>query len=129
MNEHGYWTPGSPETGLSKLFPNFETRADYEETACSVRIVADTADPARVQGITWIDAKQASLDLKYCVKVSCPSPVAWDALPSVVLYSSHASRNQYWRANYYVDILAEGTATGPGGYCSATGGLTDNFQG
>jgi hypothetical protein len=67
--------------------------------------------------------------LRYCVKVTCPVPVVWDAPPAVSLYSSHPSDRPDWMMGTYFDLDADGLAESPGGYCTETGKLADEFQG
>lgn len=67
--------------------------------------------------------------LRYCVKVTCPVPVVWDAPPAVSLYSSHPSDKLDWILDTYFDLDADGLAESPGGYCTVTGELADSYQG
>lgn len=67
--------------------------------------------------------------LRYCVKVTCPVPVVWDAPPAVSLYSSHPSDKLDWMMGIYFDLDADGVAKSPGGYCTVSGELADSYQG
>lgn len=67
--------------------------------------------------------------LRYCVRVTCPVPVTWNAEAAVALYSSHPSGRRDWLLNFYFDMFAVGRAPEPGGYCNADGSLADTYQG
>ena len=69
------------------------------------------------------------LPLRYCVKVTCPVPVTWDAPPAVSLYSSHPTGSRGWLYWVYFDLYTEGAAASPGGYCTADGELAETYQG
>ncbi len=75
------------------------------------------------------DEHDAASPLRYCARVTCPVPVAWDAPPAIALYSSHPSTRPDWMLNVYFDVFAGGVATAPGGYCTETGELADTYQG
>ena len=133
LNEHGRWSAESPEAGLPELFPNLKERLSPEDFAgnvnCSITLAAGIADPAAVRDADWLEVDQAESDLRYCVRTACPSPVTWDAPDSILLYSSHPSRNEHWLENIFIDVFVTGRATAPGGYCTASGELADSFQG
>lgn len=75
------------------------------------------------------DEPEKTLPLRYCVKVTCPVPVVWDAPAAVSLYSSHRSQRPDWMLNVFFDMFAAGRATTAGGYCTAEGELADSYQG
>jgi hypothetical protein len=67
--------------------------------------------------------------LRYCIRVACASPVAWNAPPSVFLYSSHPGSSPEWMWWMRIDLFAAGRAPEPGGYCTETGALAERYQG
>lgn len=132
LNAEGYWTAAAPEAGLAALLPDFaEEISTYggADNTCRIDIAAGLADPATLAGIDWMPVEQAGNGLKYCLRVACPSPVTWQAPPALLLSSSHPSRNRFWIETVYLDVFADGRAVEPGGYCTAAGGLAENFQG
>lgn len=129
LNKHGYWRRDTPDAGLAALMPVLGATLGELGGACEIAITAAPADPAAVAGKDWIPAMVAQSDIKYCVRIACPSPVKWDAPPSSLLHSSHPSRNRYWMKSLYIDIFADGVASSPGGYCPAEGRLAEDFQG
>ena len=133
LNEHGRWSADTPESGLPVLFPDLAgslpTEASSGLASCGITLAAGVADPAAVSGVDWLEPEQAASDLRYCIRTACPSPVAWDAPDTVLLASSHASRNEQWMEYVFIDVFANGRAPEPGGYCTADGRLADEFQG
>jgi hypothetical protein len=126
LNRLGSWTPDAPNAGLATLVAD---PAEVFADACTIRIAAGVAGPADHDATTPPGREDASSDLKFCIAVSCASPVAWPARPALVLLSSHSSRARYWRDEAYLDVFAEGRAAASGGYCTADGGLADSYQG
>jgi hypothetical protein len=144
LNEHGHWNADSPEVGLPVLFPDLKDvlptlSPDLQDVLpikdgsgignCSITVTAAAADPAMVREVDWPEVERAPSDLRYCVRVACPSPAAWAAPAAILLYSSHASHNEHWKRNFFFDIFAKGHAAEPGGYCTVAGELADLFQG
>ena len=133
LNEHGRWSANSPEVGLPVLLPGLKDvlpTADHSGNgSCSITLAAGVADPAAVRDADWLAVEQVESDLRYCIRTACPSPAAWDAPDSIVLNSSHPSRNQHWLENIFVDVFATGRAIAPGGYCTASGELAESYQG
>ncbi len=131
LNQHGHWNADS--TGLPVLFPELKDVLPTENGSqienCSVTVMAGTTDPAMRREVDGREVRGAQPDLRYCLRVACPSPAAWNAPAPVALYSSHASHNKHWKANFFFDVFAEGRAPEPGGYCTAAGELADRFQG
>lgn len=126
LNRIGSWSPDAPDAGLATLVED----SDYVFSGkCSVLTSAGVANPPGIIATGRLPAEQAASDLKYCIAVRCASPVAWDAPPALLLGSSHDSQAAYWSDNLYIDVFAEGRAAAPGGYCTADGGLADEFQG
>ena len=74
-------------------------------------------------------AETAPPAVRYCIKVTCPSPVGWRAPDAIALGTSHASASPDWMHLLYFDFYADGVAASPGGYCTADGKLADEFQG
>ncbi len=133
LNEYGRWSPDSPEAGIPELFPQLSDSLpagnDTNISACTMTLAAGVADPAAVRGHEWQSTYQSASDLKYCLRTACPSPVAWNAPDTILLASSHGSRNEGWAAHLFLDVFAKGRAPAPGGYCTADGELADEFQG
>ena len=121
LNQYGGWNPQAPEAGIPALFPELGEAMpvgnDMGAATCTMTIAAA------------VTAGQAAPDLTYCIRTACPSPVSWNAPDVVTLASSHASRNARWTEIYFFDLLAEGRALAPGGYCTASGELANSFQG
>lgn len=67
--------------------------------------------------------------VRFCLKVACPSPVAWDAPDVPAYYSSHPTGSPDWVFDVYADLLLEGRPATPGGYCTTDGELADVYQG
>lgn len=67
--------------------------------------------------------------VRYCIRVTCPSPVAWQAPDAISLGTSHASASPDWMYPVYFDLYADGVAASPGGYCTADGELAAEYQG
>ena len=67
--------------------------------------------------------------VRYCLRVACPSPVAWQAPDAIALVSSHPSATPDWLYPIYFDLYADGVAAAPGGYCMVDGSLSDSYQG
>ncbi len=129
LEENGRWTPDTPDAGLIVLLPKLDTDPmSIRDSACRYRVAVGVADTAELEGFEWLAAEQATLDVRYCLAISCPNPVVWDTEPRLMLYSSHASRNLYWQENLFMNPFGEGVAE-PGGYCTAEGDLADSFQG
>ncbi len=126
LNRIGSWTPDAPDAGLATLV---EDPGQVFADTCSVRVAAGVTDPSSHDAFGWLPAEQAASDLKYCIAVSCASPVAWDAAPALLLYSSHDSQAAHWTESWFIDFFADGAAAAPGGYCTADGRLADGFQG
>ncbi len=125
LNRIGSWTPAAPDAGLATLVE--KPKRVFVDT-CSVRLAAGVTDPSAHGAFDWLPAEQAASELKYCIAVSCASPVRWEAPPALLLGSSHNSQAGYWLDSKFLDVFAEGTAP-PGGYCTADGGLAEGFQG
>lgn len=131
LDEHGQWTPGSPESGLGVLMPMLKDEKSSGETeaaACRFTIEAAAADPDALRDIDWLPAADAARPVRYCLAVACPGPTRWPDDVTLSLFSSHASRNRYWTENRFLDVFAHG-ATEPGGYCMTDGSLAERFQG
>ena len=126
LNRLGYWTPEAPEAGLGSLIANAgETFPD----SCTVRIAAGIIDAPAGDPDSQSTANEAEPEMKYCVAVACAPSFTWSAPPALLLYTSHESRAEGWRENWYPDVSAEGVAAAPGGYCTASGELANSFQG
>ncbi len=67
--------------------------------------------------------------VRYCVRATCPSALAWQAPEAFAMYSSHPSASPQWLFRAYADMLLEGRDGSPGGYCTADGELADVYQG
>ncbi len=67
--------------------------------------------------------------VRYCVRTTCPIALSWHAPDAVAMYSSHPSGSPHWYLNFQFDVLLEGRAPAPGGYCTADGQLADRYQG
>ena len=126
LNRIGSWTPDAPDAGLATLVE--EPDSVFVDT-CSLRLAAGVTNPAAHGAFDWLPTEQAVSDLKYCIAVSCDSPVPWDAPPALLLASSHDSQAAHWSARLFIDIFADGAATAPGGYCTTDGRLAGEFQG
>lgn len=151
INHGGHWSTAAPGRGLPELLPGLG--ADFAELElqrdCRIVVAAAPMDQGELD-IEWpvktgwegrsganSEARDAAEigkpyeppSVRYCVKASCASPVTWNASPAIFLYSSHPTANINWTWLMYVDLLAEGTAPEPGGYCNADGTLADTYQG
>lgn len=130
LNRHGFWSADSPGEGLAVLIPGLaEELADASDNRCVAEFAAAPFDPASLHGVDWIPEDWPENGLRYCLRVACPSPVAWDAPPLVIYTSSHPSRNYMWAHRLYLDVFAYGAAPEPGGFCTTDGKLADSFQG
>ena len=130
LNRHGYWSADSPGDGLPALIPGLDEELAWAgDTRCVAEFAAAPVDPASLDGVDWFPEDRPETELKYCLRLACPSPAAWDAPSPVLLYSSHPSRNYMWVQNLYMDVFAYGTAPEPGGFCTADGKLADSYQG
>lgn len=130
LNRHGRWSAASPGEGLVALIPGLEEElAESGSNRCVAEIAAAPFDPASLGGVDRIGEDWPETGLRYCLRLTCPSPAAWDAPPPVILHSSHPSRNYLWVRNLYMDVMAYGAAPEPGGFCTADGQLTEDFQG
>ncbi len=133
LDEHGHWNADAPEIGLPELFPELKDALLREDGSgignCHVTVAAGAIPPTLAHDVDWREGRQAQSDLRYCLRVACPSPAVWDAPAPVVLYSSQASQNEQWTRNLFFDVLAKGRAAAPGGNCTAVGELADRFQG
>jgi hypothetical protein len=157
VNAKGYWSKAEPGEGLPELLPGMnEIIAGFDlERECRIQVAAAPAEPedgniartslpyaelpdfpdsedsddsSRADGAGAAGFGEAP-PLRFCVKVTCPVPVNWDAPPAISLYSSHATGSQNWIYQSYFDLYAEGVAASPGGYCTASGELAESFQG
>lgn len=154
VNENGSWLAESPQGGLVALLPALaeplaETglppgcriavaaaAATAEDAARPVPDLPDPrpATPGAAAGadtdyeVTSREPRRAP-PLRYCVKVTCPVPVTWDAPAALALYSSHPSGRPDWLLNAFFDMFAEGRAAAPGGYCTVNGQLAPSYQG
>lgn len=128
LTRQGKWTPDAPKAGLAALMPGLGAELSKHDM-CRITVAAGPADPSAVAGKGWIPAETAGSDIKYCLRVSCPSPLSWQAPPALLMTSSHPSRNREWAATSYIDIFARGAAVEPGGYCTADGRLAKDFRG
>lgn len=157
VNTKGYWTKAKPGEGLPEFLPGLdEVIAGFElERECRIQVAAAPAkagdgaismpaspyadQPARPDGgkieapgrdeEAGVALYGQALPLRYCVKVTCPVPVTWEAPPAVSLYSSHPTGRPDWLYWVYFDLYTEGVAREPGGYCTADGGLAAEYQG
>ena len=130
LNRHSRWPADTPGEGLVVLIPGLEEElAESGSNGCVAEIAAAPFDPASLDGVDWVDEDWPDSDVRYCLRLSCPSPAAWDAPPPVILHSSHPSRNYLWTRNLYMDVMAYGAAPEPGGFCTAEGRLAEDFQG
>ena len=130
LRENGHWTPDAPDAGLTVLLPGLDTERDgvIRESACNYRITAGIADTVELEDFEWLTTEQATLDVSYCLAISCPSPVVWDTEPRLMLYSSHASQSSFWSENLFMNPFGDRVIES-GGYCTAEGDLADSFQG
>ncbi len=126
LNRIGSWNADAPDAGLATLVE--EPGRVFVDT-CSVRTAAGVTNPSDHGAFDWLPAEQAASDLKYCIAISCASPVRWDAPPALILVSSHDSQATHWIERVFLDVFADGAAVSPGGYCTADGGLAERFQG
>ncbi len=130
LNRYGKWPAAAPGEGLTALMPGLNEELSFAaDSKCVAEISAAPLDPAALAGVDWIEDDYAGRSLAYCLRVACPSPVAWDAPAPVLLSSSHPSRNYMWVQHIYLDVFAYGAAPEPGGFCAADGKLTQAFQG
>jgi hypothetical protein len=140
LNEYGQ--PGSlmAEDGLAVLLPDYRGQLENwgPRGDCTIAVNAGIADPAELAGMAWPedimsyrdeDAPREILDVKYCLKVSCPSMVAGDARPMDALYSSHPAKNAGWIYALRFNLFYPDEALNAGGYCNADGTLADSYQG
>lgn len=109
----------APWPDMSALPPHVTRRSQKRQSPED----APVPDPEEQAGETAPPA------VRYCIKVNCPSPVVWRAPDAIALYSSHPSAISDWMYPVYLDLFADGVATAPGGYCTETGELADNYQG
>jgi hypothetical protein len=129
LNRHGTW-PDAPGEGLTALIPGLEDGLSYNtDSKCVAELAAAPLDPQALAGADWIPEDYAGRTLAYCLRVACPSPVAWDAPAPVILSSSHPSQNYMWMQHVFIDVFAHGAAPEPGGFCTTDGKLTEEFQG
>lgn len=156
INRYGHWTANAPNKGLAELLPELETDPEggVRGSDCSISVAAGPSDPTETEAIDWSKVPRWSvpsygggdndnnlentrertsqepfLSIRYCLKVTCTSPVAWQSPPAVSLGSSHPTVNPAWTYRYYFDFYADGVAPSPGGYCTRDGRLADRYQG
>jgi hypothetical protein len=126
VNRYGRWTPDAPGERLGALVAG--SGEAFPDT-CAVRIAAGNIDPTDPGPVSASAIVEARPGLKFCIAVACAPPTTWSAPPALILVTSHESRAEGWRVYLHADIFAEGRAPAPGGYCTADGGLADNYQG
>lgn len=135
LTEHGYWTVGGAPTGLPALFPELGTDLAGlgMREGCSVTLGAGVADNSALPAGSWLEAYVAAYrplpDVSYCIRIACPSPAIWHEGDTVILHSSHPSRQEGWSYNLFMDYHGTGQAPGPGGHCNADGTLSVLYRG
>ncbi len=124
LNRAGGWSPDAPEAGLATLIGE---PGQVLSHGCSIVMAAGVADLFEHGAIAWLPDEQAASDLKYCIRMTCP--VGGQSEPMLRFVSSHATESKSWGTYAFTDFFRQGRAPTPGGYCTATGELSDRFRG
>ena len=148
LQANGHWSGRVDDRGLPELLPALRGKLVWrDDLACTVDIAAGTlseaerAAAATVAGPPDVDDEAVQSGgaevgaprglptmspIKYCLRTSCKGGGETGNL--TWLYSSHPSAHDGWQQGMTVDVLF-GRIAGPGGFCTAAGGLADGFQG
>lgn len=132
LRKTGNWSNEEPEDVSARQIPDLAEamqKAEWNDE-CSVSFGVDVVDGSELEAREWVKEFGEPGRIKYCVKLACPSSVAWQSNPVVWFISSHPTKKPTWTESFnFIDLQANGRAFEPGGYCTVDGELADDYQG